>query len=153
MLDQQAMKVIDNEYCLTNIQAIHSIQVTFSLEKYLIQSTSGANGQIYPSGKISINKGENQTFVMTPKDGYKVDSLKVDFQNKEVQENQYTINNVQQDHDVFVTFKKVYNISATVSGRGSIEPSGILTVDSGQAASFELLPDNLTKLLMITPWL
>jgi hypothetical protein len=142
IVDQQTTSVTDNEYCLTDIQAVHNLQVTFSLEQYIIQSSSDSNGQIYPSGQISVNKNASQTFVMTPKNGFIIDTLAVDFHNQPVYENAFTLDNIQTDHDIFVTFKRVFNISATSSGKGKIEPSGIVTVVSKKSASFNVLPDN-----------
>ncbi|MBF0452685.1 MAG: carboxypeptidase regulatory-like domain-containing protein, partial [Candidatus Magnetomorum sp.] len=141
VVDQLATPVTDHQYCFTDVQADHNLQVAFSLDQYFIQSTCDTNGQIYPSGKITVDKGASQTFVMTPKDGYQIDNLTVDLQNTPVQDNNYTLSNIQDNHDVFVSFKRVYNISATSSGKGAIKPSGIVTVNSGKSASFELLPD------------
>ncbi|KPA15382.1 outer membrane adhesin-like protein, partial [Candidatus Magnetomorum sp. HK-1] len=141
MVDSKASFVTDLSYCLTNIQAVHSIQVTFKPEQYLIRSTCGSNGQIFPSGDISVKKDSSQTFVVTPKNGYHIDDFTIDLQAVNIQENTYTLSNINKNHDVFVTFKKVYNISATVSGKGSIEPSGLVNVDSEQPISFNLVPD------------
>jgi VCBS repeat-containing protein len=141
MVDSQTALVTDNQWCLSDIQDNHDIQVTFSLEQYIIQSTCDTNGQIYPSGKISLNKGDDQTFVITPKDGYQIDNLTVDFHKESIQNNTFTLSDIQKDHDIFVTFKKTFSISATGSGKGTIKPSGIVSVDSGSAETFMILPD------------
>ncbi|KPA12769.1 peptidase-like protein, partial [Candidatus Magnetomorum sp. HK-1] len=141
IIDGNASNVISESVCLTNIQAMHDIQVTFKSMQYLLRSASESNGQIFPAGDISIQKGHSQTYVITPKNGYQIQKLTIDLQEVNVTDNSYTLSNVNEDHDLFVTFKKVYNISATVSGKGKIEPEGIVTVESGQPAWFNILPD------------
>jgi hypothetical protein len=141
ILDQQAMTISDNQYCFSNIQAAHSIQATFTNEQFRIRSVSDHNGQIWPSGDIYLNKGDHQTFVITPKEGFQIDRLTVNFQNKTSQNNTFTIVDIQEDHEIFVTFKRVYQISATMSGKGKIEPSGIVSVDCGKAQSFQMIAE------------
>lgn len=45
---------------------------------FTIVATAGANGSISPPGTITVNKGANQTFTMTPISGYLVKSVLVD---------------------------------------------------------------------------
>ena len=70
-----------------NIQAAHTIQATFTNEQFRIRSVSDHNGQIWPSGDIYLNKGDHQTFVITPKESFQIDRLSVNFQNKNIQNN------------------------------------------------------------------
>lgn len=90
-------------------------QVTVTLSKgveptpsptgYSIEASAGKGGSITPSGNTSVKSGNNQTYVITPDDGYKIGSLKVD--GTEVSANgSYTFTKVNSDHSISVTFEK-----------------------------------------------
>ena len=51
---------------------------TAGVWEYTINATAGDGGSIDPSGEIPVNKGDNQTFTITPADGYKIADVVVD---------------------------------------------------------------------------
>ncbi|HMD13181.1 MAG TPA: SPOR domain-containing protein, partial [Bacteroidota bacterium] len=69
----------------------------------IITSSSGTNGVISPQGSISINKGSNITYTVTPVAGYHVDSVFVDGVSVGAVSN-YTFDNIAYDHSIRATF-------------------------------------------------
>ena len=71
---------------------------------YTITASSDSNGSISPSGSVEVTEGEDQTFTITPNDGYEIGTLKVD--GKAVTAStSYTFSNVTAGHTIDVTFK------------------------------------------------
>ena len=140
MIDNVA-STISQPYCFTNVQSDHDLIAAFGSIQYAIRSTCGSNGQIWPSGDLFIKKGAQQTFVITPADGYTIDQFWVDLSKVNVSDNTYTLSNVDANHEVFVTFTPAFNISATVSGKGKIEPSGMIRIGKEKNITFQIVPD------------
>jgi translation elongation factor P/translation initiation factor 5A len=112
-VDGNVVNVSGNTYTFTNVQANHSIEVSFKVIPptiYTITATSGANGSISPNGAVSVNAGENKTFTFTPNSGYQVAIVKVDGNVVNVSDNTYTFTNVQSNHSIEVSFKKAERI-------------------------------------------
>ena len=68
-------------YTFTNVQATHTIGVTFALgEKatYTITATAGDHGAISPSGGVEVEGGGSVIFTMQPAEGYQVATVTVD---------------------------------------------------------------------------
>ncbi|MFA6409419.1 MAG: IPT/TIG domain-containing protein, partial [Gammaproteobacteria bacterium] len=65
-------------YTFTNVLSNHTIAATFTIDTYTITASAGANGNISPSGAVSVNKGSNQTFLITPNANYHIVDVVVD---------------------------------------------------------------------------
>src|SRR6056300_1087912 len=65
-------------YTLSNIQAVHTVEVTFRLLEYVVTGSSGANGSIAPEGATTVTYGSDLSFAATPDTGYQVDTWSVD---------------------------------------------------------------------------
>ena len=78
-------------------------------EKYLFTATAGEHGSISPGGDVEVVEGSSQTFVITPEEGYAIDSLTVDG-NAVSAVTSYTFENVTAAHTIAVTFKVEYRI-------------------------------------------
>jgi hypothetical protein len=71
--------------------------------KHTITATAGSNGSITPSGTVSVNEGDNQTFTVTSFTGYHIADVVVD--NSSVGAvSSYTFNNITSDHTINATF-------------------------------------------------
>ena len=109
---------------------------------YTITATAGANGSISPSGSVSVNAGANQTFTVTPDNGYEVDTLTVDGSTVTPTNNTYTFTNVQANHTIEVTFKlRTFTISAISQGHTTVNPSGVVSVNYGADQTFTFSPE------------
>jgi uncharacterized repeat protein (TIGR02543 family) len=132
-----------NTYTFNNVQANHTISVTFKAlppAQYTITASAGANGSILPGGSVSVNTGGSQTFIFQPNAGYEVDQVKVDGSNVSFSNNSYTFNSVQANHTISVTFKALsptqYTITASDDAHSAISPFGAVSVSSGGSLTF-----------------
>ena len=93
-------------YTLNNIQATHSVQVTFTYvpPQYTISASAGTGGGISPNGSFLKNAGDNQSFTATPSISYIVNQWLVDSGVVQTGGTSYSLNNIQSPHNVQVTF-------------------------------------------------
>ena len=87
-----------------NVSVIATFNVT--PKTYTITATTGANGAISPQGVVTVNLGSNQTFSITPNQGYKIEAVKVDGVSQGAIPS-YTFNNVTVNHTTEATFAPV----------------------------------------------
>ena len=91
-------------YTFTNVQAAHTISVTFKVTPtYTITASAAANGTISPSGPVIVTHGSNKTFTITPNSGYCVSALIVDGSNVGALTT-YTFSNVRANHTISAAF-------------------------------------------------
>ena len=67
-------------YTFSNVQANHTISATFTqgAATNTITATSGANGSVTPAGVQTVALGGNQTYTITPNNGYHIADVLVD---------------------------------------------------------------------------
>ena len=70
---------------------------------YTITASAGDNGTISPSGTINIPQGGNQTFAISPDNGYNIQDVLVD-NVSQGDTSSYTFSNVQENHTISVSF-------------------------------------------------
>ena len=83
-------------------------------DTHIIQSSAGNNGDIEPEGDVEVNDGAEQVFHISPDSGFVIDSLIIDNDAVDLEENDnwdaeestYTFYEVSQDHSIEVTFKE-----------------------------------------------
>lgn len=90
--------------------------------EYTINATASEGGSISPSGSIKVTEGQNQTFTMTPEEGYEIDTVKVDGTTVTASSS-YTFTDVKENHTIEVTFKKQIHKIDTVEIRGIDAPA------------------------------
>ena len=70
-IDGGAPEAAGASYTFTDVQADHTISVTFKpLPSYTITASAGVGGSISPSGAVSVLEGMDQGFTITPGIGY-----------------------------------------------------------------------------------
>jgi hypothetical protein len=127
-------------YTFYNVQAAHTISASFTLDVYTITATADVNGSITPSGTLTVNKGGNATFTITPNPGYQVRSVIVDGSNKGAVTT-YTFTNVTANHTINAYFKAItYTITASAGAGGSISPLGTTTLSIGASQTYTITP-------------
>lgn len=72
---------------------------------YTIMASAAANGTITPSGNVNVIKGENQTFIITPDDGYRTSAVTVDGDSVTLVDGEYIFTNVQAHHTIHAEFE------------------------------------------------
>lgn len=116
--------------------------VTATYTQYTITATAGDNGSISPAG-ASVYRGDDQTFTITPNEGYEVADVLVDGSSVGAVST-YTFENVTGNHSISATFKPkvvTHTITATAGSNGSITPSGAVTVTDGADQTFTITPN------------
>lgn len=113
--------VVDNNsvgnltsYTFDNVQANHSISATFAIDSYVIDATTGPNGEISPSGQNVVTFDGSLAFNMLPDPNYQVADVLVDgFSVGAV--TSYTFTNVSTSHTIAVSFALVVQSTAALS--------------------------------------
>lgn len=75
------------------------------IPEYVITATAGEHGEISPSGDVYVYDYNDQTFEITPDEGYEIDTLKVDGKAVDITTS-YTFKIVDTNHTIEVTFKQ-----------------------------------------------
>jgi len=141
LVDGVNVAVIDNKYVLSNINQNHSVVATFRLPKYKITASTDLNGYISPSGDIIVERGVNKTFIINPSSGYLVDTILIDNNQVDIFDNQYTFSNIDADHTIHASFKKVYKVTIIAGANGNLDPVGENIVSKGQNLKININPD------------
>ena len=116
-------------YTFTNVTADHTISASFVNITYTITATTGAGGNISPSGAVTVFYGSSQTFTITPNTGYHVADVLVDGSSVGAVTT-YTFSNVTSNHTIEANFAVntyALTVSKTGTGAGTITsvPTGI----------------------------
>jgi PKD repeat protein len=131
-------------YTFTNVTAAHTISATFTIKSYAITASAGTGGSISPSGSVSVNYGNNQTFTITNATGYYISSILVDgssYGSPSATAISYTFTNVTAAHTVAATFAANPVITASAGTGGTISPSGATSVTYGRNQVFTITPN------------
>ena len=86
---------------------------------FTITATAGTGGTISPSGEVSVNYGNNQTFTITPDTDYKIKDIKVDgtslslTRQEELGPYEYTFTDVTDNHTISAEFASLPVISSS----------------------------------------
>jgi hypothetical protein len=112
----------ETSYTFANIQQDHSIQANFlqqTQDSLTITATSGTGGSIYPKGSVKVNKGNDQTFTITPDAGYQIANVLVDGTSVG-KKSTYIFQNVQENHTIQANFSAIkYTVTLSVYPTGS----------------------------------
>ena len=65
-------------YTFSTVGANHTISASFAIDTYTITASAGSHGSISPSGAVSVNHGNDQTFTITPDPCYHTVDVVVD---------------------------------------------------------------------------
>ena len=131
-----------NNYTFVNVTENHTINATFAPtgtpSTHTITATAGPGGAITPSGAITVNQGSIQRFTFAAEAGLEIAEVVVDGVSLG-SINSYIFTNVSSNHTIAVSFAAItYNITATSSAGGSITPSGLVQVLSGEDQEFAI---------------
>ncbi|HWQ66630.1 MAG TPA: S8 family serine peptidase, partial [Methanospirillum sp.] len=137
-----------SSYTFSNVSSNHTISANFtavSPSTFVINASAGIGGTISPSGSVSVNRNEDQAFVITPSSGYSIGSVVVDgFSVGSV--SSYLFSNVSSDHTISANFTAVlpsqYVINASAGFGGSISPSGSVIVNRSAVQAFVITPSS-----------
>jgi hypothetical protein len=134
-------------YTFYNVQSVHTIRASFTLDVYTITASVTnwdhsvpVNGSITLSGTITVNRGDSRTYTIAPNAGYVVYSVLVDGAQKGGISS-YTFSGVSVNHTIDAYVRPViYTITATAGSGGSISPAGITTMIKGGSQTYTISP-------------
>ena len=121
--------VAAGSYTFTNVQADHTIAVSFTRSEVTITSTAGPGGSIAPKGKQTVRVNETEVYTITASNHYHILDVKVDGVSQPgvvgLDTYTYTFTNLIADHTIDATFEPdVYTITSSAGPHGTITPLG-----------------------------
>lgn len=124
-----ALSGSDNPVSLKTEKYVY-VTATFEEKSCIITASAGPNGVIDPSGEVTVNYGESQTFTFHPNAGYHVSAIVVDGTYESSFAESYTFSNVNSDHTIAVYFSE--------DGSASVPQGNDVTVFLDSAAGLTL---------------
>jgi serine protease len=121
-----------------------------ALPTFTISASSGAGGEISPTGITTVAKGGSVTCTVTPDPDYYSTALTVDGANVGTLPT-YTFSNVVSDHTIIASFAKYPIINASAGIGGVISHAGKTTVVPGSPVTYTVTPNpsyQLTALIV-----
>ena len=165
LLNPQNYSYNKDQELLTVVPTVGQPVVT---TKYNLSITSTGSGSVSYNGNTisnntstsSLDKGSSVTISISPNNGYRIKSVTVNGINitAQVNNNQYTISNINQNTTINVEFEAIpattYTLSITASGNGSASYNGTtirsktssFTLNAGSYATIAFSPDNGYKI-------
>jgi len=141
-LDGNVVQTGETRYTLRSVRADHSAEVLFKPLEFEVTSSAGLNGAIDLDGSTIVHYGDNPEFTAIPDDGYEVDKWSLDGNDVQTGRTSYTLVNIQADHSVKVTFKRLaVEVTSSAGPNGVIDPNGVTTVNYDDDLEFTALPN------------
>jgi len=137
-----------SSYTISKIAANQTITATFAIATYTVTAgVTGSGGTISPSGSMTVDSGSSKAFTITPATNYKVSNVKVNGTSVGAVTS-YTITNITANQTITAEFAATaYTITTSVTGNGSISPSGSITVSSGANKTFYIMAATNNKIV------
>jgi hypothetical protein len=123
------------------LESVPSVSAFYQAYRYKITPSAGPNGSISPADTIIVISGDSLEFTASPNTGYRVNTWYVDNVAVQSDGTTYTLNNIQSDHIVHVTFTEIqYTITASADSNGSVHPTDV-TLSRGTNQRFIAIPN------------
>jgi hypothetical protein len=134
-----------------NVSGDHTISAAFAISTYTIAATAGANGSITPSGDVSVDHGESQSFAITPDAGYHVADVRVDGISAGAVTG-YEFTGVTANHTISASFAvDTYTLTVNKTGTGAgTVTSDVAGILCGQFCSSEYPAG--TRVILVASW-
>jgi hypothetical protein len=141
-VDGSAVAIDGATFTLEGVDADHTVHVTFKeIPSYIVTATAGAGGSIDPNGEVPVKQGKSRTFTFAANDGYVVDKVTIDSDEPFAPDgDSYTFTNVTEAHTIHVSFKALYDVTATAGEHGSVSPASAQVKD-GESFTLTITPD------------
>lgn len=140
-------------YTFKSVSANHTIEATFAKTPALCTVTASVvgsfGGTFTPSlVPFSVVPGGSVTYYFYPDDGFHIDSVTVNgYPVAMDDDDSYTISAIDRNTTLAVKFlPNTWTLAASVSGKGSIAPTGAKVVNEGTSVTYTFTPDAGNKL-------
>ena len=128
-----------SSYYFKNVTGKNTIVASFRPARFSIEVQNSENGTILPANLVWVTEGNDQSFTITPSDGYEIESVSIDGKSIGMI-NTYTFYKVDQQHTIAATFRKKPIIISQWTGNGAIDPLGNISVKFGSSQAFTIKP-------------
>lgn len=107
-VDEQVISPVNGVYTINNLLTDKHVEVEFEKKYYKIDITQGNGGSIYISGASQdmVEYGSSVTLLLSASEGYVLDSVLLNGEIAEVQDDKLVLENIDQDYEVVVQFAK-----------------------------------------------
>ncbi|MCX8480840.1 MAG: hypothetical protein ORN58_02875, partial [Sediminibacterium sp.] len=130
----------NNTYSIDSVKSNITILVTFKIKKYSVLTSVGMGGKISIQD-TTVNYGSILPILITPNNGYEIDSFKVDGIKVTINNNSYSLDSIKSNKTITVTFKiKKYSVSTSVGMGGKISIQDT-TINYGTILSISITPN------------
>ncbi len=101
-------------YYIDNITADIDVDITFEEAYYSLTVSLGKGGSLSTSGGDieSVAHGSSRTFIISPSEGYDIDTVSVNGEIISISNNKFTLDDISEDYDIVVSFKKTGSVFA-----------------------------------------
>ncbi len=128
-------------YTFSGVTGDHTLKARFKQITYMILTPIMSNGSISPRGPVRVSHGADQTFTITPRDGYAIDDVRVDGGSVGAVSS-YTLHDITKNHTIKVAFKPdEFTIAAQAGAGGRLTPSGDVRAPADGGVTFIAIPD------------
>ncbi|KPA16557.1 conserved hypothetical protein, secreted [Candidatus Magnetomorum sp. HK-1] len=138
-----------SSYTFRNVTSNHTIDAYFTRKYYKIStSVKKGNGNISPSGNVSVACGSSKTFSIGPSNHSEISNIKVDGVSKG-KITSYTFRNISNNHTIDAYFDDLPNpviTSSVRSGKGTISPYGKVSVNWGANKTYTIKADDCYRI-------
>jgi len=156
-------QVSSGKYTIKNINKDTKVEVTYEKQPatYTLTISSGSGGKVVYEGysisntsrSFSVAEGSDATLTITPNNGYRLSSVKVNNSDvtSQVSSNKYTIKNINKDTKVEVAYEKMpttYTLTITSGSGGKVVYEGYSITNASRSFSVTECSD---ATLTITP--
>jgi hypothetical protein len=121
-------------YTFHDVDQDHEIRVDFTLDTLTINAGIGANGSISPAGNVAVPRGSDQTFTITPDNGYRVTSVTVDGTDQGALTS-YNFTNVQHAHAIYASSASLNRAPSANAGPDQSTSAGSQVTLDGSGSS------------------
>jgi hypothetical protein len=127
-------------YRFSPVTSDGSIAATFEINTYTIVASSGNGGSINPSGNVTLNYGNDQTFTIAPANGYHIANVIIDGSSIGTAASEsYSFTKVIADHTISATFTVDTASSSASSSTSTSSSTSSATLSSSTTST---IPSN-----------
>ena len=137
-------------YEFININANHTVNVTFEAIMYTLTATSNIDACTITPATTTVQAGSNVAYTLTVANGYHLVNVVANGEEVVVANNAFTISDVQSDYTIFANFAPNY-VTVTVDqpAHATITP-GTMTYAYGATPSYMIVPEVGYEVVSVT---
>ncbi|MBF0593342.1 MAG: hypothetical protein HQL22_00075 [Candidatus Omnitrophica bacterium] len=141
-VDGNAVSTANGQYFFENVIKDHTISADFTLQMRTITASATDGGSVSPLGVTTLGYGSNQTYSVTPTEGYSLGTVLVDGAVASLTNGQYIFTDVTVNHTISASFTlQTRTITASETDGGSISPLGATTLGYGASQTYQITPN------------